>query len=84
MKHHEFDPGALLTGLVFVALATAYFLDASGAWDVHWRPAVVLGGAGVVLGGLVSSVNRAVRAGLARSRPSPRPDTGDDDLSRHR
>jgi hypothetical protein len=44
MNRHRFDFFALATGLVFVALAVGFLLDAADAWnaDVIWLPPVLL------------------------------------------
>jgi hypothetical protein len=76
MRRHGFDLAALLTGLVLLALAAAFLLDASGAWRITGQRSVPLAAGGLALAAIGALVSRAVRG--RRSVP-PAPGTGPGD-----
>lgn len=47
MKRHDFEPGILIAGLVFLAVTVVYLLDAAGAWNVPSRWAVAIVGVSI-------------------------------------
>lgn len=63
---HGFDPAALLTGLILLALAAVFLLDASGAWSIPPRVAVPL-----AAGGLGLAAVGAIVSGIVRGRRPP-------------
>lgn len=69
MRRHDFDPAAFVAGLVFLGLAAAYFLDASGTWAVSWYAALVFTGGGLGLAWLSAVLARVLRT-YRRSRAS--------------
>ncbi|MDX6353066.1 MAG: hypothetical protein QOF84_7856 [Streptomyces sp.] len=79
MKRHGFDPAALLTGLVLLALAAAFLLDASGAWRITAQRSVPLAAGGLALAAIGALVSRAVRG--RRSVPPASPGAGPGDGS---
>lgn len=72
MRRHGFEPAALVTGLVLLALTTAFLLDAGGVWDLS-EPArsVPLAGGGLVVAAVTAIVTQAVRS--VRGRRARRP-----------
>jgi hypothetical protein len=76
-RRHRFDPAAFLTGLVLLAVAVAFLLDASGAWRITRHGAVLLAGGGLVLATSSAIVSRIVRA---RRSATPPPGGGDDSV----
>ena len=68
MKRHEFQPGPLIAGLVFIGLAVAQLLDAFGTWSVRWPAAVAFTGAGLAAAALAATANRVVRSRAAREQ----------------
>jgi hypothetical protein len=73
---HRFDPAAFLTGLILLALAAAFLLDASGTWRIPPRESVPLAAGGLALaavGAIVSGIVRSRRRPVAGSGPVPVP-----------
>jgi hypothetical protein len=62
VKRHGFRPAALVMGLVLLALAAAFLLDASGAWDLSPRLSLPLAAGGLTIAG-VSAVLAGRRQG---------------------
>ncbi|MGQ0825981.1 MAG: hypothetical protein ACT4OX_13295 [Actinomycetota bacterium] len=58
MNRHRLDLFALSAGLVFLALAVGFLLDATDTWDaeVMWLPPVLLIASG--LSGVLSTLTR--------------------------
>ncbi|GEB48841.1 hypothetical protein [Streptomyces cacaoi] len=68
MTRHPFEPARLLLGLVMVAVAVAYLLDASGEWDVpHWVLPIVVPAA-LLLAGCTALATLWARRSLASRR----------------
>lgn len=80
-RRHGFDPSALLTGLVLIALAAAFLLAASDAWHLPRRWSLPLGAGGLALAAIGALAGRAVR-GQGRGRrsepPAAAPGPGDE------
>ncbi|MGW7007714.1 hypothetical protein ACWGCW_34170 [Streptomyces sp. NPDC054933] len=66
-RERAFEPATLVAGLVCLAIATGFGLDAAGAW--HPRPVLALPalGIGLLLTGLTRAVTRSVRRRSAAS-----------------
>ncbi|MET9957507.1 hypothetical protein ABZ128_00160 [Streptomyces sp. NPDC006326] len=61
MRRHEFQPGRLLAGLVLLAAAVLYLLDATGGADLPWFLVLPMAAGGLALAALVGMVTYAVR-----------------------
>jgi hypothetical protein len=61
MKRHSIDIVGLVSGMLFMALAVGFLLDALDVWraDVGWVPPIVLVALG--LAGVLSTATRASR-----------------------
>jgi hypothetical protein len=75
MKRHRFEPGALVMGLVLLALTTAFLLDATGVWDLSDADLTIpLAGGGLALAAAVAVVTQVVRTVRGhRARQTRRP-----------
>ncbi|KRV46858.1 hypothetical protein AQ490_08725 [Wenjunlia vitaminophila] len=62
MKSHEFRPSHLVAGVVCLAVAVTYLLDASGLWQVP----TVVGGNVFLLGMVAAAVTGTVHRSLRR------------------
>ncbi|MDX6355254.1 MAG: hypothetical protein QOF98_2157 [Streptomyces sp.] len=74
MKRHRFEPGALVMGLVLLALTAAFLLDATGVWDLSdTHLTIPLAGSGLALAAAVAVVTQIVRTVRGRrARPDRR------------
>ena len=74
MRRHRFEPAALVMGLVLLALATAFLLDADGVWDLSDPHLTIpLAGGGLALAAAVAVVTQFVRSVRdLRARRPPR------------
>jgi hypothetical protein len=61
MRRHEFDPGVLVAGVLFLVLAVLYLGDAAGAWNVSTKVALLVIGVGLGVTGVTSGTAEAVR-----------------------
>ena len=61
MKRHRLDLFALCSGIVFLAVAIGFFLDAVDVWNAQlvWLPPVLLIAIGIV--GAVTTLTRPAR-----------------------
>lgn len=75
MRRHRFEPASLVMGLVLLALATSFVLDACGVWNLgHPRRTAPVAAGGLLLvaaTAVVTQVVRAARAGRERRRTRP-------------
>jgi hypothetical protein len=62
VKRHEFDLFPLIAGLVFLAIAVVYGLDAAGAWDVNSLWVLGCGLAGLGIAGLAGTATHLLRS----------------------
>jgi hypothetical protein len=63
MKRHPFEPGALVLGLVLLALSAAFLLDATDVWDLSdTRLTIPVAGGGLALAAAVAVVTQIVRS----------------------
>jgi hypothetical protein len=57
VKRHGFRPAALVMGLVLLALAAAFLLDASGAWDLAPRLSLPLAAGGLTIAAVATALS---------------------------
>ncbi len=71
MKRHPIDLVAFVLGLLFMALAVGFLLDALDVWhaDIGWVPPIVLVALG--LAGVLSTATRASAAARHSRKPQP-------------
>jgi hypothetical protein len=72
VRRHRFEPAALVMGLVLIALAALFLLDAGGVWHVSRpRETVPIAAGGLALAAATAVVTQAVRIvrGHRRRRP---------------
>jgi hypothetical protein len=62
VTRHEFDPGVLVAGVLFLALAVMYLGDAAGAWSFSWIVPLVVTGGGLAVAGATAGVTETRRA----------------------
>ncbi|MFC4032905.1 hypothetical protein ACFO3J_15605 [Streptomyces polygonati] len=69
MRRHRFEPGALVMGLVLLAVMTAFVLDACGVWDLSDpHRSVPIAGTGLALAAVTAIVTQGVRSVRGRAR----------------
>ena len=61
MKRHGCEPAAFCAGLVYLALAAVFFLDAAGVWNMAPRWSAPLAAGGLALAAVAAAAVRTVR-----------------------
>jgi hypothetical protein len=67
MRRHDFDPGVLVAGVLFLVLAVLYLGDAAGAWDASATTAAVVIGVGLGATGVTTGAAELLRSRRRRS-----------------
>jgi uncharacterized integral membrane protein len=76
-SRHGFEPAALLTGLILLALSAAFLLDASGAWHLAGRRSLPLAAGALALAAVGALLSRIVRGRRRSAPPAAAPGGGD-------